>query len=49
MIISIALLVTEPTLSGIHDLERVPDVRQHFGVSTLVCINKYDINEEGLS
>jgi len=41
-----ALLVTEPTLSGIHDLERVVGVCRHFGVPALVCINKYDINEE---
>jgi len=41
-----ALLVTEPTLSGIHDLERVIGVCRHFGVPALVCINKYDINEE---
>jgi len=43
---SLALLVTEPTLSGIHDLERVLGVCQHFGVPALVCINKYDINED---
>jgi len=41
-----ALLVTEPTLSGIHDLERVLGVCRHFGVTALVCINKYDLNEE---
>jgi len=43
---SLALLVTEPTLSGIHDLERVLGVCRHFGVPALVCINKHDINEE---
>ena len=43
---SLALLVTEPTLSGMHDLERVLDVCRHFGVTAMVCINKYDINEE---
>jgi len=43
---SLALLVTEPTLSGIHDLERVIAVCHHFGIPMLVCINKYDINEE---
>ena len=43
---NLALLVTEPTLSGIHDLERVLGVCQHFGVNALVCINKYDINED---
>ena len=43
---NMALLVTEPTLSGIHDLERVLGVCHHFGVPALVCINKYDINED---
>jgi len=43
---SLALLVTEPTLSGIHDLERVLGVCQHFGVPAKVCINKCDINEQ---
>jgi MinD superfamily P-loop ATPase len=43
---SLALLVTEPTLSGIHDLERVIGVCRHFGVPVLVCVNKYDLNEE---
>jgi MinD superfamily P-loop ATPase len=44
--VDLALLVTEPTLSGIHDLERVVGVCRHFGVPAVVCINKYDINEE---
>jgi len=43
---SLALLVTEPTLSGMHDLKRVLDVCHHFGVPAMVCINKYNINEE---
>lgn len=43
---SLALLVTEPTLSGIHDLERVIGVCRHFGIPVLVCVNKYDLNEE---
>lgn len=43
---SLALLVTEPTLSGIHDLERVMDVCRHFDVPAMVCINKYDLNED---
>ncbi|MFC1847837.1 ATP-binding protein [Chloroflexota bacterium] len=42
----LALLVTEPTLSGIHDLERVLGVCRHFRVPALVCVNKYDINED---
>lgn len=44
--VDITLIVTEPTLSGIHDLERVAGVAHHFGIKTLVCINKYDLNLE---
>jgi len=43
---SLALIVTEPSLSAIHDLERVLAVCRHFGVAPLVCINKYDLDEE---
>jgi len=46
---NLALLVTEPTLSGMHDLDRVIGVCRHFGVPALVCINKYDINQENTS
>jgi MinD superfamily P-loop ATPase len=42
----LALLITEPTLSGMHDMERVLGVCYHFGVNPQVCINKYDINED---
>lgn len=41
-----ALIVTEPTWSGIHDLERVLAVCRHFGVPALVCINRYDLSLE---
>lgn len=41
-----ALVVTEPSLSGIHDLERVNSVAVHFGIRTLCVVNKYDINYE---
>ncbi|MFC1924524.1 ATP-binding protein [Chloroflexota bacterium] len=44
--VNVALIVTEPTLSGIHDMERVLGVCKHFGVHATVCINKYDINEK---
>jgi MinD superfamily P-loop ATPase len=40
------LAVTEPTKSGLGDLKRVVELCEHFGVITMVCINKYDINEE---
>ncbi|MCR4393905.1 MAG: ATP-binding protein [Dehalococcoidales bacterium] len=42
----LAVLVTEPTLSGIFDLKRVLEVCQHFNVPAMICINKYDINPE---
>ena len=44
--VDLALVVTEPTMSGLHDLERILDVTRHFGIASAVCINKYDINEE---
>jgi len=40
----LALLVVEPTVSGVHDLERILATTNHFGVPALVCINKADIN-----
>lgn len=40
------LVVTEPTLSGLHDLQRVAELCQQFGVKAGVCINKADINPE---
>ena len=40
------LVVTEPTISGCHDLERVLDLTEHFNIPTAVCINKCDINIE---
>jgi MinD superfamily P-loop ATPase len=43
---NLALIVTEPTLSGIYDLDRILGVCHHFGILPLVCINKYDINLE---
>lgn len=43
---SVVLIVTEPTLSGLHDLERVGGLAAHFKIPTLVCINKFDLNEE---
>jgi len=39
-----ALVVAEPTLSGIHDLERVLKLLKHFNVVPFVCVNMYDVN-----
>jgi MinD superfamily P-loop ATPase len=41
-----ALAVTEPTVSGAHDLERVLQVIKHFRVESGVVVNKYDLNKE---
>ena len=38
------LAVTEPTLSGEHDLERVLHLARHFGIPATVCVNKWDLN-----
>jgi MinD superfamily P-loop ATPase len=38
------LIVTEPTLSGLHDLERAIELTQKFNLKPWVLINKYDIN-----
>lgn len=40
------LVVTEPTVSGEHDLERVLSLTRHFDVPAAVCVNKWDINPE---
>jgi MinD superfamily P-loop ATPase len=39
-----ALHVVEPTVSGVHDLERILATTDHFGVPSLVAINKADLN-----
>jgi len=39
-----ALIVTEPTLSGISDFKKIYDVAKFFNIKTFVCINKFDIN-----
>ncbi|HSA32473.1 MAG TPA: ATP-binding protein [bacterium] len=38
------LVVTEPTVSGEHDMIRVLELARHFGIPAAVCVNKYDIN-----
>ncbi len=38
------VIVTEPTISGIHDMKRVLQLLAHFDVQPLVCINKHDLN-----
>ncbi len=40
-----AVIVTEPTVSGIHDLNRILDVTKHFGIKSGIIINKSDLNK----
>jgi len=42
--VDLVLVVVEPTLSGIHDMERILGLAGHFKIPALACINKYDIN-----
>jgi len=44
--VSAVILVTEPSLSGLHDLERILGVVRHFGIPAYLVINKADINEK---
>ena len=41
---SAVLIVTEPTVSGKHDMERVAELAAFFKVPAMVCINKFDLN-----
>jgi MinD superfamily P-loop ATPase len=43
---SLVLAVTEPTLAGEHDLERVLSLARHFSIPAAVCVNKWDLNAE---
>jgi len=42
----LVVIVTEPTVSGVHDMERVMNLAAHFGVPAVVVINKADLNTE---
>jgi MinD superfamily P-loop ATPase len=42
----LVLIITEPTLTGKHDFERVAQLTASFGIPTLVCINKSDLNPQ---
>jgi len=43
---ALVLVVTEPTVSGEHDLARVLALAKHFQLTAAVCVNKWDINPE---
>lgn len=42
--VDMVLLVTEPSISGISDMERIIDTAVNFGTKMAVCVNKYDIH-----
>ncbi|MCU0639718.1 MAG: ATP-binding protein [Candidatus Krumholzibacteria bacterium] len=43
---ALVLAVTEPTVSGEHDLDRVLSLTRHFRIPTAVCVNKWDLNPD---
>lgn len=40
------LIITEPTQSGLHDLERVVELARKFNATPSVVLNKYDLNKD---
>ncbi|MFW6111221.1 MAG: P-loop NTPase [Thermoproteota archaeon] len=44
--VDIGLVVSEPTMSGIHDLERALQLLNHFDVPSVACVNMCDVNWE---
>ena len=40
------LIVTEPTVSGRHDMQRAAELAGHFNVPAMLCVNKFDINRD---
>ena len=42
----LVLIITEPTLSGKHDLERVADLAAGFKMPILIAVNKFDLNPD---
>jgi MinD superfamily P-loop ATPase len=44
--VDLAVAVTEPTLSGLHDFKRIAQLARQFNVPVAACVNKFDLNEE---
>ena len=44
--IQVGIIVTEPTLTGIHDMERILTLLERFNITAKVIVNKFDINEK---
>jgi len=43
---TLVVIVTEPTVAGEHDLERILSLARHFNIPSAVCVNKWDLNPE---
>ncbi len=41
-----ALIVTEPSVSGVHDMKRIAELAAGFGIPTLVAVNRWDVNPQ---
>ena len=44
--VDLGVIVTEPSMSGLHDMERALYLLRHFNVQPLIVVNKYDLNIE---
>jgi MinD superfamily P-loop ATPase len=44
--VDLALIVTEPTVAGVHDMERLYTLANSFDIEVMVCINKYDLDQQ---
>ncbi len=42
----LVVIVTEPTLSGRHDMRRVAELTAYFRIPAIVCVNKWDLNPD---
>ena len=40
------LVIVEPSVSSLHDMQRVVDLARHFRIPVLICINKFDLNPD---
>ena len=38
------VIIVEPTVSGFHDIQRVTELTNHFGIHSMLCVNRFDIN-----
>jgi len=42
----VAIIVTEPTISGYHDLQRIAQLTKQLCIPAIICVNKWDINPD---